>query len=136
MAKSKKQSKEPGRRAQPVPPGATRKAFDREDNGGGPIGDHHAAGTPAGGTEVGGLGGTNINEGAPTNADLEEVMGTGTVEPETDGGRSYAGIARGAVGGTPAEGRSAGGMTHRGLKPGGIHRGDSTIGCDPNLPTE
>ena len=42
----------------PVPPGATRKAFDREDNGGGtpgsPLGDRYAAGTPGGGTEEGG----------------------------------------------------------------------------------
>jgi hypothetical protein len=46
--------------SEPTPPGATRWAFDREDNGGmtpaTPLGDRHAQGTPAGGTSVGGLG--------------------------------------------------------------------------------
>jgi hypothetical protein len=33
------------------------------------------------------------------------------------------------VGGTPAEGRSSGGNIKGGLPPGGVHRGDSTIGA-------
>jgi hypothetical protein len=36
-----------------------------------------------------------------------------------------------AVGGTPAEGRAAGGQVRHGHDPGGTHRGDSTIGADP-----
>lgn len=52
-----------------VPPGATRRAFDREDNGGvtpgSPLGDRHAAGEPGGGTETGGLGGSNVGDGSP-----------------------------------------------------------------------
>jgi hypothetical protein len=127
--------------AEPLPPGATRKAFEREDLGGGPpgspLGDRHAAGTLGGGTEVGGLGGTNIGEGAPENADLEEPMATG-VNPENleAEGPPYAGISGGAVGGTPAEGRSSGGKLHRGLAAEGTHRGDSTIGSDPDRSSE
>lgn len=127
-------------RPKEVPPGATRRAFDREPNGGGdwsPPGDRHAAGTPGGGSEVGGLGGTTIGEGAPENADLEETMGTGENEyNEEFEGPPYGGISGGAVGGTPAQGRSSGGRTHRGIAPGGVHRGDSTIGSDPDRPTE
>src|SRR2546425_6986616 len=101
--------------SEPIPPGATRRAFDREDNGGTtratPLGDRHAQGTPGGGTSVGGLGGTNIDEGSPQNADLEEVMGAGTEDQDEGEGDTppYAGHAGGAVGGTPAEGRSSGG---------------------------
>ena len=142
MAKTKKQSKNsPEAPKGPVPPGATRKAFDREDNGGGPsgspLGDRHAAGTPGGGTEIGGLGGTNIGEGAPSNADLEQPMGTGVTNDDIEEeGPPYAGISGGAVGGTPAEGRSSGGNVHRGLAAGGTHRGDSTIGSDPDRGSE
>src|SRR5207245_599391 len=103
-----------------VPPGATRKAFDREDLGGGtpgsPLGDRHAAGTPGGGTERGGLGGSNIDDGSPENADLDEVMGTGVTDDDSEEqGPPYAGISGGAVGGTPAQGRTSGGRVHRGL---------------------
>jgi hypothetical protein len=119
-----------------VPPGATRRAFDREDNGGTtpptPLGDRHAQGTPAGGTSVGGLGGTNIAEGSPQNANLEEAM-AGDEEDHWDDNDQppYAGHAGGAVGGSPAEGRSSGGNVHGGLAPGGVHRGDSTVGSNP-----
>jgi hypothetical protein len=44
---------------------------------------------------------------------------------------AYSGPEGGAVGGTPAEGRSSGGNIHRGLAPGGVHRGDSTVGTNP-----
>ena len=40
--------------------------------------DIHAAGTAGGGTAEGGLAGTNIGEGDPDNADLEDAMGSGT----------------------------------------------------------
>ena len=122
--------------SEPVPPGATRRAFDREDNGGGtpgsPLGDRHAQGTPGGGTAVGGLGGTNIDEGSPQNANLEEAVGASPEDQEdAEEGQGYAGHAGGAVGGSPAEGRSSGGKIHGGLAPGGSHRGDSTIGSKP-----
>jgi hypothetical protein len=125
--------------AGPVPPGATRKAFERENLGGGPpgspLGDRHAAGEPAGGTEIGGLGGTNIGEGSPDNADLERPMGSGLADDDIEEeGPPYAGPSGGAVGGTPAEGRSSGGRIHRGLAAEGTHRGDSTIGGDPDEP--
>ena len=142
MARAGKKNKNRGASSTgPVPPGATRKAFEREDLGGvtpgSPLGDRHAAGTPGGGTEVGGLGGTNIAEGSPENADLDEAMGTGvTREDIEEEGPPYAGISGGAVGGTPAEGRSSGGKVHRGLAPEGTHRGDSTIGGDPERGSE
>jgi hypothetical protein len=128
-------------RPQPVPPGATQQASDRDERPSGPphtpMGDRHAQGTPGGGTEVGGLGGTNIDEGSPQNADLEELLGTDEAGPDSqEEGPPYAGPSGGAVGGTPAEGRSAGGKIHRGLRPGGVHRGDSTIGTDPDSGTE
>jgi hypothetical protein len=120
---------------EPIPPGATQRASDADTRPGEPpsdLGDRHAAGTPAGGTEVGGLGGTNVGEGEPENADLEGAM-AGDLEPEAaDGGPPYGGVAGGAVGGSPAEGRSSGGRTHRGISPGGVHRGDSTIGTNPD----
>jgi hypothetical protein len=130
-----------GKPPPPIPPGATRKAWDRTGRPSGPppskLGDPRAAGTPAGGTEVGGLGGTNIDEGSPRNADLEEAMGASTAEPEADQpAEGYAGPAGGAVGGTPAGKRSSGGRTRGGIKPGGVHRGDSTIGTDPKSGTE
>jgi hypothetical protein len=39
--------------------------------------DIHAAGTPLGGTACGGLAGTNIADGDPDNADLENTAGSG-----------------------------------------------------------
>src|SRR5262245_62222388 len=39
--------------------------------------DIHAAGTPGGGTALGGLGGTVIGDGAPEDVDLEDDLGTG-----------------------------------------------------------
>src|SRR6266849_9816233 len=108
----------------PVPPGATRKAFERENCGGGPpgspLGDRHAAGEPGGGTEIGGLGGTNIGEGSPDDVDLERPMGGGLPDEDIEEeGPPYAGPSGGAVGGTPAQGRSSGGRVHRGLAPEG-----------------
>lgn len=125
-------------RPQPIPPGATKRALDEipmpgDGPDGSDLGDRHAAGTPAGGTEVGGLAGTNIGDGSPENARLEEPMGSG-IEPyneEEEDEPPYSGHAGGAVGGTPAEDRATGGRVRGGLRPGGVHRGDSTIGADP-----
>jgi hypothetical protein len=122
-----------------IPPGATRKAFerDRRQRPAKPLrGDEDAAGTPAGGTEVGGLAGSNVGDGSPENADLEEAMGSGVDEYDDDvSPPPYAGVSGGAVGGTPAERRSKGGRVRRGIAPGGVHRGDSTIGTDPKSGT-
>jgi DnaK suppressor protein len=81
--------------------------------------DVHAAGTPGGGTAVGGLAGTNIGTGDPSEADLEEAMGSGTFDAELAAGdpQAYAGPAGGAVGGTPANKRAVGGKKRRRLAP-------------------
>src|SRR3954452_22594987 len=90
--------------ASEIPPGATRQAFDREDNGGGPagspLGDPHAAGEAGGGTEIGGLAGSNIGDGTPF-----EDEGPWKAEYGEENG-PYAGLSGGAVGGTPAQGRA------------------------------
>jgi hypothetical protein len=95
-----------------VPPGATRSAFDREDNGGGPAGsplkDRHATDGLAGGEETGGLAGSNIGDGTP----LEEEDLTPEEVEESDSG-PYGGPSGGAVGGTPAEKRASGGHLRR-----------------------
>lgn len=128
MAKRAKRSS-PTRNPQParkeIPPGATRKALDRPlERGGGPpgsaAGPRHAAGDP--GSDIESYGsddvGFSLAEPAPEEEDLLEK------------GPPYAGISGGAVGGTPAEGRSTGGRIERGIAPG-PHRGDSTIGANP-----
>lgn len=53
-------------------------AGDTEASGGEP--DVHAAGTPGGGTAVGGLAGTTVGSGGPDGADLEEAMGSGAFD--------------------------------------------------------
>ncbi len=121
-------------------PGATNAASDRTERPGRrdhtPLDDRHAAGTPGGGSAVGGLAGTNVGDGDPDDlAGMSDAMGGGDEdrEPSEEGdGVPYAGPSGGAVGGTPAGGRSAGGKTGRGLAPGTSHRGDSTIGGDPS----
>jgi hypothetical protein len=57
-------------------------------------------------------------------------------EDALEKGPPYAGISGGAVGGTPAQGRSSGGHSGRGISPHGVHRGDSTIGTDPESGAE
>lgn len=98
-----------------VPEGPNR--FSRTPN------DIHAAGTPGGGSAIGGLAGTNVGIGDPDEDEdeLEEAMGTGnfdvkleekTVGEETENELAidaYSGPAGGAVGGTPANKRSRGG---------------------------
>lgn len=90
-----------------------------QDLGGGPN-DVHAAGTPGGGTAVGGLAGTNIGDGGPEGTNLEEAMGSGTYdadEPDEADGEdqpeAQAGPSGGAVGGTPANKRARGGTPAR-----------------------
>jgi RNA polymerase-binding transcription factor DksA len=87
--------------------------------------DTHAAGTPGGGTAIGGLAGTNLGAGEPREADLEDAMGSSEfdaqieTEPvqelpssgEPSGG--FAGHAGGAVGGTPANKRAVGGRAKK-----------------------
>ena len=51
-------------------------------------------------------------------------------------GPPYAGPTGGAVGGTPAQRRASGGRTHHGIAPHGDHRGDSTVGADPDADAE
>lgn len=124
-----------------IPPGATRRASDRTARPGGidatPLDDRHAAGTPGGGTEVGGLGGTNLPDGSPEDLDLATPMATGAHPPEADEDEPpYSGASGGAVGGTPAEGRAKGGRgAMGGLRPGGGNRGDTTVGGDPEQET-
>lgn len=97
-------------------------------------GDIDAAGTAGGGTEVGGLGGTNTGDGAPENADIDEAMGDAipTNERENTARGPYGGPTGGAVGGAIANRRATGGKTRGGMRPGGVHRGDSTIGTNPD----
>jgi hypothetical protein len=98
-------------------------------------GDRHAAGAPAGGTAVGGLAGTNIGDGDPENADIDEAGGSGDFDRALDAEDepAHSGMAGGAVGGTPAGKRTADHPGH-GIAPEGVHRGDSTIGGDPEKP--
>jgi hypothetical protein len=110
----------------PIPPGATRGAFDRPEN------PEH--GTPASGAgelhAVGEAGGGNLVTGLVGNDDGDTPTGR---HPEDERDEAaYGGIAGGAVGGTPAEGRSVGGHVHGGIAPGGVHRGDSTVGSRPD----
>jgi RNA polymerase-binding transcription factor DksA len=77
--------------------------------------DVHAAGTPGGGTAVGGLAGTNVGGGSPAGANLEDAMGSGNFDAEDDGDEdeeelpAYSGRSGGAVGGTPANKRAKAG---------------------------
>ena len=87
--------------------------------------DRHAAGTPGGGSAVGGLAGTNVGHGGPDDADLEEAMGSSAYDasiesqsvqakPLTDVQETaYSGRAGGSVGGTPANKRAPGGKSGR-----------------------
>ena len=91
--------------------------------------DVHAAGTAGGGAAIGGLAGTNIGDGAPTGAGLEDAMGSGNFDAEeadAEDNDAYAGISGGAVGGTPAGKRARGGRTHGGITP--HEPGDSPTG--------
>jgi hypothetical protein len=120
----------------PVPPGATRKASDHDLRPGEPAdrtpAGEEAVGTPGGGTEVGGLAGTNVNDGDPALTNLDRAMGSGARgEDSEEGGPPYAGHAGGAVGGAVAQGRASGGHERHGLSPGGTPHRESTVGQDP-----
>jgi hypothetical protein len=122
-----------------IPPGATKKASDADLRPGEPpssFDDRYAAGTPGGGTEYGGLAGSNFGDGDPEVPELNDAMANGIHEPEEveseETVEAYGGPSGGAVGGTPAGKRVRGGqMARRGLKPHDERRGDSTIGHDP-----
>jgi RNA polymerase-binding transcription factor DksA len=93
--------------------------------------DVHAAGTPGGGSAVGGLAGTNIGEGDPDDGDLEDAMGSSNFDQELDDDHedtsSYSGPTGGAVGGAVADGRAVGGKTGGGIAPQ-PGPGDSPVG--------
>ena len=83
--------------------------------------DVHAAGTPGGGTAVGGLAGTNVGRGDPADAGLENAMGSGNFDVAEEGDddqvEAYSGPTGGAVGGTPANKRAVGGKKKGGTAP-------------------
>jgi hypothetical protein len=113
-----------------IPPGATRKAFDRENLGGGPpgspLGDPHATDDDESAVEPGALPGSDV--GRRELPDEEELA----EERYEDEHGPFAGRAGGAVGGSPAEFRASGGKIHGGFSPGsGSTRGDSTLGSEP-----
>ncbi|AWM36810.1 General stress protein 16O [Gemmata obscuriglobus] len=72
--------------------------------------DVHAAGTPGGGAAVGGLAGTTVGDGSPDGANLQDAMGSGPLDDDTDEDElpAEAGSSGGAVGGTPANKRAGG----------------------------
>src|SRR5581483_2659490 len=97
---SKKGRPSPMKMTDPVPPGATREALDRPtDPGGGPAGsgagERHALGAPGGGNL-----GDDIAENPGHDPDLAE-------NGDNQDDIAYAGPSGGAVGGTPAQGRSS-----------------------------
>jgi RNA polymerase-binding transcription factor DksA len=93
--------------------------------------DIHAAGTPGGGSAVGGLAGVNTGAGDPADTDLENAMGSSAydvaLEEDEDEINAYSGPSGGAVGGTPAGKRAVGGKRRSGIAPG-PGRGDSSTG--------
>jgi hypothetical protein len=120
----------PGRsdqaRKEEIPPGATSAAADR------PI--HRGRGAP--GSGAGPRHATN-DPGSPDETYEAVDSNEPLAEPPQDepdpleSGPPYAGISGGAVGGTPAGGRSSEGEGDRPLYVESSHRGDSTIGSDP-----
>jgi hypothetical protein len=133
---SKSQRRKDKELTNPIPPGATKAASDHDLRPGEPSdrtpAGEEAVGTPGGGTEVGGLAGTNIDDGDPVFTNLDRAMGSDARgEDSEDGGPPYAGISGGAVGGTPAQARASGGHQRHGISPGGVPPADSTIGQDP-----
>src|SRR5579872_4130414 len=91
---------------EPIPPGAINHPWREPERLGGPrhsgLGDRHAAGTPAGGAESGGLAGSNTGDGEPLEDDLERELGASTPEPLDPDETAYGGPSGGSVGGTPA----------------------------------
>jgi hypothetical protein len=106
----------------PIPPGATQKAFQRPENP-----ERGPASSGAGNMHAQGeAGGGNLVTGLVDDDDADTPTGH---HPEDEHDESaYSGLSGGAVGGTPAGGRATGGHVHGGIKPEGVHRGDSTLG--------
>ena len=77
--------------------------------------DTHAAGTPGGGSALGGLAGTTVGSGDPDDVDLEDAMGSGSYDAElSEEGEEldpFSGSAGGPGGGTPESERSVGGKS-------------------------
>jgi hypothetical protein len=95
-------------------------------------GGENAAGTPAGGAAAGGLGGSNFGDGSIDEPHIENALGAGIYdEPgDTEASRGpYTGPSGGAVGGTPAGKRAAGGNVHGGIDPDNATGADQTIGA-------
>jgi hypothetical protein len=120
----------------PVPPGATKAASDHDLRPGEPPdrtpAGVEAVGTPGGGTEVGGLAGTNTDDGDPALTNLDRAMGSDARgEDSEEGGPPYGGPSGGAVGGATAQGRASGGHQRHGISPGGAPSADRTIGRKP-----
>jgi len=86
-----------------------------------PAGDVHAAGTPGGGSSVGGLAGSNAGHGDPDVADLQDAMGSGDSdarEAQADSDHApKSGRSGGVVGGTPANKRNRSGQSPRQQRP-------------------
>jgi hypothetical protein len=137
MASTRKtQRRKDKEKTDPLPPGATKAATDHDLRPGEPPdrtpSGEAAVGTPGGGTEAGGLAGTNIDDGDPELANIDRAMGSDARgEDSEEGGPPYAGISGGAVGGTPAQGRASGGHQRHGVRPGGTPPADRTIGEKP-----
>jgi len=138
MARSKKNNPDtphrphtPNTGSEEIPPGATTKAVDRPLNpGGGPpgsgAGSRHAAADPGSADEEYGAVDSNQPIAEGPQPDLDPL----------ENGPPYSGISGGAVGGSPAEVRARGGRTGHGISPENVHRGDSTIGTDPDSGTD
>ncbi len=137
MARTQKTQRRKGaEKTNPVPPGATKAASDHDLRPGEPSdrtpSGEEAVGTPGGGTEVGGLAGTNVDDGDPALIDIDRAMGSDARgEDSEEGGPPYAGHSGGAVGGTPAQARASGGHQRHGVRPGGKPPADRTIGEKP-----
>jgi RNA polymerase-binding transcription factor DksA len=88
------------------------RGFDAQRGSVVPSGDAHAAGTPGGGTALGGLAGSNEGRGEPDIADLQDAMGNGNFESQEEQAEDErtpkSGRSGGAVGGTPAGKRTRG----------------------------
>lgn len=134
MARKKtRPSRMPNTGNEAIPPGARTRATHRSTHrGGGPpgsgAGPRHAAddaGTPD--EEYGAVDSNNpLADGTLPDPD----------EPPEEELEAYSGIHGGAVGGTPAQKRASGGRMGKGIRPGTAHPTDSTVGTDPETPTE
>jgi hypothetical protein len=87
------------------------------------------SGSPPSGAGVGGLAGTNINDGDPVSSALDRAMGSDARGEDSEhGSPPYAGHSGGAVGGTSAQARASVGRQRHGIRPGGNPPADRTLG--------